>query len=147
MIFTLNCYNDLGECSYGTCRDTFDTEKDEIYLDDKKVEITRLEDLFPFLWRSVSIGYHDNVKHVSVSRFYSTGPWWHRYKKSIDECGKEIANYRKKIEKGGKKESTIDRWKQNLEWTEKHRNALMDMIERLDGELEEQKKKLIEENR
>lgn len=148
MVFTLNCFNDLGKCSYGTLRESFDTEKDEIYLEDEKVDITCIEDLFPFLWRSAGMAYYDNKTHKSVARFYGTTPWWHhRYKESVDEYEKDIKNYRKKIEKGGKKESTVERWKKNLEWMEKHRNSLMDMIERLDSELEEQKKKLIEENR
>ena len=39
MVFTLNCFNDLGRCAYGTLKESIDTEKDIIYLKGNKVEI------------------------------------------------------------------------------------------------------------
>lgn len=50
MVFDLRSFNDLGKCSFGTMLSYFDTEKDEIYLNDDKIEITKIEDLFPYLW-------------------------------------------------------------------------------------------------
>ena len=32
MIFTLDSFNDLGRCSFGTLKEKFDTEKDIIYF-------------------------------------------------------------------------------------------------------------------
>ena len=75
MIFTLKSYNDLGRCSYATLKETFDTEKDEILLNGNKVEIKKIEDLFPFLWTSAGIAVHTEGK--SRSQFFSTGTHWH----------------------------------------------------------------------
>lgn len=147
MIFTLKSYSDLGRCSYATLKESFDSEKDEIYLKDVKVEINKLEDLFPFLWQATAIGFYDNKEHKSVCKFYSDKPWWHNdYDKSIEECDKEIQKLNKKIVKGGVKDKTIERWKQTIDFTEKHKSSLINLIERLDNELKEQKLKLIKEN-
>ena len=47
MIITLKNFNDLGRYSYATLKEIFDTEKDEIFDNDKKVEINSVVDLFP----------------------------------------------------------------------------------------------------
>ena len=118
MVFTLKSYRDLGRCSYATLKES---EKNEIYLKDVKVEINKLEDLFPFLWQATAIGFYDNKEHKSVCKFYSDKPWWHNdYDKSIEECDKEIQKLNKKIAKGGVKDKTIERWKQTIDFTEKH---------------------------
>ena len=103
--------------------------------------------MFPFLWQATAIGFYDNKEHKSVCKFYSDKPWWHNdYDKSIEECDKEIQKLNKKIVKGGVKDKTIERWKQTIDFTEKHKSSLINLIERLDNELEEQKLKLIKEN-
>lgn len=147
MVFTLNCFNDLGRCAYGTLKESIDTEKDIIYLKGNKVEINCLEDLFPFLWQASAMASGNNVDHTSVAHFYSDKPWWHNdYDSSIVECDKEIEKLTKKIAKGGK-DYTVERWRQNLKYAEERKDSLKDLIARHDAELEEQKLKLIEENK
>lgn len=152
MVFTLNCFNDLGRCAYGTLRESIDTEKDIIYLKGNKVEINCLEDLFPFLWQASAMEgscIDSNTKvRTSTAHFYSVKPWWHNdYDQSIIECDKEIEKLTKKIAKGGVKDYTVERWRQNLKYAEERKDSLKEIIARLDAELEEQKLKLIEENK
>ena len=66
MKVSLKGYSDLGKCAYATLMDEFDSEKDEIRLDGKKVEINTIDDLFQFLWNIPGIASHDNVKHTST---------------------------------------------------------------------------------
>ncbi len=152
MVFTLNCFNDLGRCAYGTLKESIDTEKDIIYLKGNKVEINCLEDLFPFLWQASAMEgscIDSNTKvRTSTAHFYSVKPWWHNdYDPSIIDCDKEIEKLTKKIAKGGAKDYTVERWRQNLKYAEERKDSLKEIIARLDAELEEQKLKLIEENK
>lgn len=148
MIFTLKAYNDLGRCSYATLKETFDTEKDKIIFKGKEVEINKIEDLFPFLWQSPGCAYHDNVEHRSVSNFSSTGTHWHHdFDDSIAKGKKHIEQLKKKVAKGGVTEKRLAKWKQDIEFEEKHILALQRIQERCDTEMEEQKLKLIEENK
>ena len=147
MIFTLNAYRDLGRCSYGTLKETFDTEKDKIIFKGKQVEINKIEDLFPFLWQSPGCAYHDNVEHKSVSSFYSEGTHWHHdFDDSIVRNDKEIAKLEKKIAKNPDSH-LVKKWTRDLEFCKEHNGSLKRMLKRLDEELEEQKLALIEENK
>lgn len=106
MKVSLKSYNDLGKCAYATLMDEFDSEKDEIRLDGKKVEINTIDDLFQFLWNIPGIASHDNVKHTSVSDFYSTGTWWeHRYGESIENGKREISKLEMRLKKLPTRES------------------------------------------
>ena len=77
MIFSLKNYHDLGRCSFGTLRDSVDTDKEEIFLAGRKVEIRSIEDLFPFLWRSP--GSYARDVNGSTAIFYRLSPdsHWH----------------------------------------------------------------------
>ena len=144
MIFTLKSYNDLGRCSYATLKDIFDTDKDEIFLDCKKVEIKTIEDLFPFLWQSPGMAFHSDGK--SKSYFNSTGTHWHHdYDTSIVNCKNEIKKLQQKIEKNPESKS-VTRWTENIKFENDHMTSLINIQKRLDEEMEEQKKKLIKEN-
>lgn len=147
MIFTLKAYHDLGRCSYGTLKETFDTEKDKIIFKEKEVKINKIEDLFPFLWQSPGCAFHDNVEHKSVSSFYSEGTHWHHdFDDSIIETEKAIAKLEKKIAK--KSDShLIKKWTEDLKWSKERYESLKRIVKRLDEEMEEQKIKLIEENK
>lgn len=82
MKFDIRCFNDLGKCSYGTLKEYFDTEKDNIYLFDKnkgynvKVEIKTIDDLLPFLWCEPSVQFCDNAEGTSKTFFGEKKPWW-----------------------------------------------------------------------
>ena len=144
MIFTLKSYNDLGRCSYATLKDIFDTDKDEIFLDCKKVEIKTIEDLFPFLWQSPGIAFNSSGK--SKSYFNSTGTHWHHdYDKSITDGLKEIEKLKNKMlkEKDVKKANKL---LEKMNFTAEHIYALQRICDRCDEEMEEQKKELIKEN-
>lgn len=73
MVFDLKLFSDLGKYSFGTILEKFDTERDTIYLNNEKIEITKIEDLFPFLW-AISDCSSNNVYHFS-----DTEPWWITY--------------------------------------------------------------------
>lgn len=146
MIFTLDSFNDLGRCAFGTLKEKFDTEKDIIFFKGKKVKITSIEDLFPYLWQATAMASRNNGEETSVSHFYNNQPWWHNdYDKTITDCDKEIEKLTKKIAKGGK-DYTIERWRQTLKYTEERKDSLKEIIDRLDKELENQKHELIKEN-
>ena len=152
MKFTLKAYNDLGRCSYGTLKDEFDTERDVIMLNDYKVEVSKIEDLFPFLWQQP--GASSRSKDGSYAVFHDHGTHWHQ---DFDES---IANYDKEIQKLMKKLTNVrDRELQTLEESGKaykltldigdrigRRNNLKRMLNRMDEEMEEQQKLLIKEN-
>ena len=153
MKFTLNSYRDCGRCSFGTLREWYDTEKEKILLKGIEVSIEKIEDLFPFLWQSPGCAYHNNDKGESVSNFGSVGTHWHHdYDKSIQECEKHIETIEKKIKK---LEKSIDprsavritKLRETQKWDREHADALRRICERCDAEMEEQKLKLIEENK
>jgi hypothetical protein len=145
MIFTLKSYNDLGRCSYATLKETFDTEKDEILLNGNKVEIKKIEDLFPFLWTSAGIAVHTEGK--SRSQFFSTGTHWHHdFDESIAKQEKYVKRRSKAVDKmkdGPKKEKA----QKDLAYIVQHIEALKRICKRCDEEMEELKQKLIEENK
>lgn len=146
MVITLKNYRDLGRCSYGTLKEEFDSEKDEIFFKDKKIEINSIEDLFPFLWQSPGVSFTDKDGH-SHSIFYSTGTHWHHdYDDSIEKCAKEIEKYQTKIAKNPSHKN-MEKWMGNFRYEVERQQSLKRMLERLDKELEEQKKILIEENK
>ena len=145
MKFTLKAYNDLGRCSYGTLMDEFDTEKDEIFDNDKKVKVRTVEDLFPYLWQSAGIAVHVDGK----SRAYFHGPdtHWHR---DFDESVKRHEKDAQTLDKKAKKAPTIEKqrkYEEEAKYEREHNESLKKMLERLDAEMEEQKIALIEENR
>lgn len=144
MIITLKSFKDLGRCSYGTLLDEFDTEKDIIRLNGKKVEITKIEDLFPFLWQTAGISGHS--PSGSFAEFHSHTTHWHSdYDESVIRCDKEIEKLEKKIAK--KPDShLVEKWKRNIENEKKHRDNLIRIMKDCDAEMEELKMKLIEEN-
>lgn len=55
MKISLKSFNDLGKCSYGTLKEVFDTEKEEIYFNKVKVEINGIDGLERFLWANPSV--------------------------------------------------------------------------------------------
>ena len=145
MIFSLKHYNDLGRCSFGTLRETVDTEKDEIYLGDKKVEIKNIEDLFPFLWQSPGC-WTRNGDHT-ISKFSVEGTHWHLdFNPSLKRELANVARLEKKIAKE-KIPARVGRYRQDIEWSNKHIESICRLLEWHDSMLEEQKKELIEENR
>jgi hypothetical protein len=144
MVFTLTNYRDLGRCSYGTLMDCFDTDLHTIIDNGERVKIEKIEDLFPYLWQSPGIACHSEGK--STAEFHGSGTHWHwDFDESIKKHEKDIEKLRKKIAKdpGSKK---VDKWNTELEFLVEHTNNLRNMLIRLDAELEEQKKRLIEEN-
>jgi len=145
MRFNLSKYSDLGRCSYGTLKDYFDTELDEIYDNDKKVNINSVEDLFPYLWQSPGIGVHCEGK--SRAYFIGGGTHWHDdFDESIAKYDKDIEALRKKADKSTIEKKKI-KYKKDLEDTISHNDHLKALVARLDREMEEQKRLLIEDNR
>ena len=144
MIFTLKAYSDLGRCSYGTCMDEFDTDKNTIFDNDKEVKINSIEDLFPYLWQHPGIFVHSEGKDVAY--FGGPGTHWHNdFDDSIKRYEKHIAQLKKKIEKNPD-HRLAGKWKGNMEWEEKHLANLKEMLVRYDNMMETQKTRLIEEN-
>lgn len=144
MVINLSKYNDLGRCSYASLKEVFDTKKDEIYDNGKKVNITCVEDLFPYLWQSPGVAIHSNGR--SSAYFHGAGTHWHNdYDESIRKHDDEIERLKKKVDK-----STIDkkkaRYKAELDDLVKHNGRLKDMVNRLDNEMLEQMRLLKEDN-
>lgn len=145
MKVSLKGYSDLGKCAYATLMDEFDSEKDEIRLDDQKVEINTIDDLFQFLWNIPGIASHDNVKHTSVSDFYSTGAWWeHRYGESIENGKQEISKLEKRLKRAA--DSRKPKILQRIESEREHIESLERIIKCLNDEMEERKEKIRHEN-
>ena len=145
MKVSLKGYSDLGKCAYATPMDEFDSKKDEIRLDGKKVEINTIDDLFQFLWNIPGIASHDNVKHTSVSDFYSTGTWWeHRYGESIENGKQEISKLEMRLEKAA--DSRKPKILQQIESEQEHIESLERIIKRLNMEMEERKEKIRHDN-
>ena len=145
MKVSLKGYSDLGKCAYATLMDEFDSEKDEIRLNGKKVEIKTIGDLFPFLWNIPGIASHDNVKHTSVSDFYSTGTWWeHRYGKGIENGKQEISKLEKRLKRAA--DSRKPKILQQIESEREHIESLERIIKRLNDEMEERKEKIRHDN-
>ena len=77
MKFNLSKFRDLGKCSFGTLLDEWDTKRDRLLEDGVLVEINKVSDLFPYLWRLAS-GHTKNVDGTVVYSFLNTGEkyWW-----------------------------------------------------------------------
>lgn len=145
MKVSLKGYSDLGKCAYATLMDEFDSEKDEIRLDGKKVEIITIDDLFQFLWNIPGIASHDNVKHTSVSDFHSTGTWWgHRYGESIENGKQEINKLEKRLKRAT--DSRKPKILQQIESEREHIESLERIIKCLNDEMEERKEKIRHDN-
>lgn len=145
MKVSLKGYRDLGKCAYATLMDEFDSEKDEIRLGGKKVEINTIDDLFQFLWNIPGISSHDNVKHTSVSDFYSTGTWWeHRYGESIENGKRDISKLEARLKKAA--ESRKPKILQQIEREREHIESLERIIKRLNYEMEECKENIRHDN-
>lgn len=145
MKFTLKAYNDLGRCSYGTLRDEFDTERDVIVLNDYKIEVSKIEDLFPFLWQQP--GGSSRSKDGTYAVFHDHGTHWHQdFYESIENYDKEIQKLMKKLKKVS---DSAKGYKLTVKIGDQieRRNRLKNMLDQMDAEMEEQKKLLIEENR
>ena len=128
MKFSLKSYTDCGKCSYATLMDEFDTEKDEIRLGGKKVEINTLEDLFPFLWNIPGVRVRDNVSGKSVADFGSTGTWWdHRYGESIKEDEARLKRLEKRLAKAT--ETNKPKIQEKIEYEHKSIESLRRIIE------------------
>ena len=140
MIITLKAFRDLGRCSYGTLKETFDTERDVIYYNDEKVEVTCVEDLFPFLWQAPGVACH--TPEGTVAHFHGTGTHWNwDYSPSITRCKYDESKLEKRIskEKNLKKQEKLY---EKLLLVQEHRGRLEDIIKRNDEEMEEIQKKL-----
>ena len=144
MIITLKAFRDLGRCSYGTLKEAFDTERDVIYCNDEKVEVTRVEDLFPFLWQAPGVSGH--TPEGTFARFHRTGAHWNwDFNPSIARCKYD----ERKLEKHILKEQNLkkrEKLQEKLLSIQEHRLRLENIIERNDEEMEEIQKKLIKEN-
>lgn len=145
MKVSLKGYSDLGKCAYATLMDEFDSEKDEIRLDGKKVEINTIDDLFQFLWNIPGIVSHDNVKHTLVSDFSSTGTWWeHRYGESIENGKNEISKLEMRLKKAT--DSRKPKIQHQIESEREHIESLERIIKRLNEEMEERKEAIRHDN-
>ena len=145
MKVSLKSYNDLGKCAYATLMDEFDSEKDEIRLDGKKVEINTIDDLFQFLWNIPGIASHDNVKHTSVSDFDSTGTWWeHRYGESIENGKRDISKLEMRLKRAA--DSRKSKIQHQIESEREHIESLERIIKRLNEEMEERKEMIRHDN-
>ena len=145
MKFTLKSYSDLGRCSMGTLLDEFDTDSYKILYHGKEVKIRSVEDLFPYLWQSPGCAVFSEGKHVA--EFCSQGTHWHHdFDDSILEYERDIRKLEKKVY-NATSPSKKAKYQDELDWTIKHVNSLKDMLKRLDTEMEEQQKQLIEENK
>lgn len=144
MIITLKAFRDLGRCSYGTLKETFDTERDVIYCNDEKVEVTCVEDLFPFLWQAPGVSGH--TPEGTFARFHGTGTHWNW------DFNPSIVRYKDdeiKLEKHILKEQNLkkrEKLHEKLLRIQGHRLKLEGIIKRNDEEMEEIQKKLIKEN-
>jgi hypothetical protein len=125
--------------------DEFDSEKNEIRLDGKKVEISSLDDLFPFLWNIPWVACCDNENRSSVAEFGTTGTWWEqRYGETMEMCEKEIDKLEKRL-----KRAAESRKPKILQQIEEERDTIETMkrcISRLDGEMEEIKEAIRHDN-
>ena len=145
MKFTLKAYSDLGRCSMGTLLDEFDTDTYKILYRGKEVTIRSVEDLFPYLWQTPGVAFHSEGKHVAD--FWSKGTHWHHdFDDSILEYEKDIRKLEKKVDKATNPKKKA-KYQEDLDWAIHHVQSLKDMLKRLDTEMEEQKKQLIEENK
>ena len=134
MIFDLHSFRDLGRCSYATLKPTFDTEKDHIYLGAEEVTISRVEDLFPFLWRPVgSSSRNGDVTHAHFSRLSPDSHWHSDYDPSIARDEAEAAKLGKKLAKDPGNRNAA-RWKANLEYYRTTADGLRKLAARLDEE-------------
>ena len=144
MIITLKAFRDLGRCSYGTLKETVDTERDVIYYNDEKVEVTCVEDLFPFLWQAPGVESH--TPEGTVAHFHGTGTHWNwDYSPSIARCKYDEGKLEKRISKEKNLEKQ-EKLYEKLLLVQEHRARLEDIIKRNDEEMEEIQKKLIKEN-
>ena len=145
MIFTLKSFRDLGRCSYGTLKETFDTEKDVIYDFNTKVEITCVEDLFPYLWQAPGISGH--TPKGSYAYFNGANTHWHEdFDGSIRRCDVDVKKLEKKIDKT-RNENQIAKYKAEIDDLLKHKARLIEIVNDSDAEMEELKQQLVEENR
>ena len=144
MIITLKNFNALGRYSYATLKETFDTEKDEIFDKDKKVEINSVVDLFPYLWQTPGVSGFSEGK--SFAHFNGAGTHWHHdYDNSIKRATKDMEKYQEKISKNPGHKNMM-KWMQSFKYEVDTKRTLTELVERLDSEMEKQKIKLIEEN-
>ena len=144
MIFTLKSFRDLGRCSYGTLKETFDTEKDVIYDFNTKVEITCVEDLFPYLWQAPGISGH--TPKDSYAHFNGANTHWHEdFDGSIRRCDVDVKKLEKKIDKT-RNENQIAKYKAEIDDLLKHKARLIEIVNDSDAEMEELKQQLVEEN-
>ena len=135
MIFTLKSFRDLGRCSYGTLKETFDTEKDIIYDFNTKVEITCVEDLFPYLWQAPGISGH--TPKGSYAYFNGANTHWHEdFDGSIRRCDVDVKKLEKKIDKT-RNENQIAKYKAEIDDLLKHKARLIEIVNDSDAEMEE----------
>lgn len=144
MKIKLKSYNDLGRCSLGTLIDEFDTDTYEIHENGKTIHVNSVEDLFPYLWQNPGISGHNGERKFAF--FNDKGTHWHHdFDKSIKDYKMDILKLRKKIA-NTEKPSLVAKYERELEHAERQVDSITKMLERLDAEMEEQKKKLIEDN-
>ena len=107
-------------------------------------EIKEIQDLFPFLWQNPGMSFTTNG--VTKAYFFSTEPHWHQdYDKSIVRCETEIKKLQGKLVKDPNSKRATS-WMDEIRTTSEHRQNLINIQNRLDKEMEEQKLELIKEN-
>ena len=85
MIIKLTKYNDLGKFCWPMMKETWNTDKDKVYLMDKnwksqEIPIFTLEDLVPFLWRQPFCETGGRDKPTTLTYFdRNPEPWWTLY--------------------------------------------------------------------
>lgn len=145
MIFKLDGYHDCGKCAMGTLLEEFNTDTDKVFLNGKQVEITCIEDLFPFLWNIGGMSAsHDSSRE---DYFYDTGTWWHSI---YDGCIIRYQNENKKLEKklkNPKSEKLKLKYQIQIHDNNVSIKGLQSLLDRCDNEMKEQQKMLINLNK
>ena len=146
MIFDLHSFRDLGRCSYATLKPTFDTEKDHIRLGHQEITISRVEDLFPFLWRSP--GSYARDVNGSTAIFYRLSPdshWHSDYDSSVTCYDRTADRIDRKLDKDPGNRNAI-KWRDSLVYARTRAEELRKMLARLDAERKGIEQQIIRDN-
>lgn len=145
MKISLKSYHDLGKCSFGTLMDEFDTDVEKIFihLDGQHVEvkISKVEDLFPFLWAHCGASCGHN-------HYFGTNPspWWkHQYTEIIKSATEHCEKVLKKLKKPNLSIKLLKKYRDELSFWNPQKWLTYD--EHYDKQREQLEKDLIEDNK
>ena len=134
MIVDLRSYRDLGRCSYATLMDRFDSGKDHIYLGYAEVEIRRVEDLFPFLWRACgSYSRNGDVTHAHFGSGSPDSHWHADFDPSIARHEADLRKLERKLRKDPGNRNAY-KWARQAEYEKTSARELRHLVDRLDEE-------------